>query len=140
VDDLYQKEILRLATEAHSAGRLSNPDGSATVDNPFCGDRITIDVKLDGGRISEIGFEAKACALCQASASVIGHQAKDKNRSDIEGAMQRLGDYLKSDAAPPADAWPEFSTFAPVKPYSSRHRCLLLPFEALLLAFDRSHG
>jgi NifU-like protein involved in Fe-S cluster formation len=140
MDDLYQKEILRLAAEAHGAGRLSGPDGTATVDNPFCGDRVTIDLKLDGGRITGIGFEAKACALCQASASVIGHSVTDKSRSDIEQAMHILGAYLKSEGELPAGAWPEFGVFAPVKAHPSRHRCLLLPFEALLLAFDRTHG
>lgn len=137
MDDLYQREILRLAAEAQGAGRLQPADASATVDNPFCGDRITMDVRITAGRITAIGHEAKACALCQASASAIGHNALGKAQGEIEAAMQSIADYLKSqDKADPA--WPEFAAFAPAKSHSSRHRCVLLPFEALILAMGKT--
>ena len=67
VADIYQKDLLKLAARATGAGRLEDPDGSVRIHNPYCGDRITVDVKLDGDRVAEIGHEAKAWRRLSAS-------------------------------------------------------------------------
>jgi nitrogen fixation NifU-like protein len=132
IEELYHKEILRLASEAHGAGRLPRVDATASTDNPLCGDRITIDVELEDERIKAIGFDAKACLLCQASASLLGRQAIGKTHADIESARAALADFLRA-GHEDADGG-QFAVFAPVRAYKIRHRCLLLPFEALLAA------
>ena len=71
-DPLYRKELLRLAADAHGAGRLAAPDASGTLFNPACGDKVTIGLELQHHRITAIAHDTKACVLAQASASILG--------------------------------------------------------------------
>jgi NifU-like protein involved in Fe-S cluster formation len=134
VEELYNKRLMRLAAEARGAGRLSDADATATVDNPLCGDRVTIDVRLANGRVAAVAHEVKACVLCQAAASVIGSEAAGRDRAEIEAVAGQVEGFLKRGEPLPAGAWPELDAFAPVVPHKSRHRCVLLSFEALLRA------
>jgi nitrogen fixation protein NifU and related proteins len=138
IDELYHKEMLRLAAEAHGAGRIANPDASVTVDNPLCGDRVSVDVMLKDGRIARLGHEAKACLLCQAAASVIGAAAAGASRDEVAAMAGAVEGFLKRGAPLPPNAWAGLEVFAPVKAHKSRHRCVLLPFEAVLAALDRA--
>lgn len=129
-EELYQKELMRLAGSAHGAGRLPHPDGSATIQNPLCGDRITVDVTRDAtGRITALAHDAKACVLCQASAALLAGHAIGSTAADIAAEQQLVRDLLTTGALPD-HAWPGLSAFAPVAKHRNRHRCVLLPFEA----------
>ena len=132
-DQLYQDAIVSLARAANGKGRLDAPDGSATVDNPLCGDRVTVDVKMDGSRVAALGHLVRGCLLCEAAASVIGAHAKGATRAELTAAFETAKTMLKgTDAAAPG--WPEMDAFAPVRAHRSRHSCVLLPFEALTKA------
>lgn len=128
-DQLYQDRIVALAKAKTGAGKLANPTKSARRDNPLCGDRVTIDVRLDGqGRIAEIAHQVRGCLLCQASASALSSIAVGRDaagiatvRHDAERAIGRE----QGEAAGP------FQAFAPVAAHKSRQECVLLPFEAL---------
>ena len=74
-DDLYQQDILDLANSADGAGRLGAPDGAAQGDSPLCGDRVRMEVRLDGGHIVALAHETKGCLLCRAAAAAIGRRA-----------------------------------------------------------------
>ena len=65
------REILRLAADAAGAGRLAHPGGSATVHNPACGDRVTVELALADGRITALAHHTQACVLTQASAAIL---------------------------------------------------------------------
>ena len=136
--ELYHKELLRLAAEAHGAGRLADAQATATVDNPLCGDRITVDVTTADGRIARVGYDVKACLLCQASASIIGAAATGASRQDIQAIADLIGGMLRQHRPLPGGAWAKLEVFTPVAPHKSRHRCVLLPFEALLKAMAES--
>ena len=133
-DELYQKELLRLAAEATGAGRLAGAAASATVHNPLCGDRVTMDVRVEHGRLDAVGYEVKACLLCQAAASIVGRSAPGKSLGDIAATAQAVEAFIKFGTELPPQSWPGLDRFAPVRPHKSRHRCVLLPFEALLAA------
>ncbi len=137
-DDLYQAAILDRARSGERAGRLERPDASATIDNPLCGDRVTIDLKLDGARISDIAQHVRGCALCQAAAATIARHAIGQTVESMAEAAEALRDMLKRDAAAPAGAWSELSMFLPVRAYKSRHDCVLLPFETVARAVAAS--
>lgn len=130
-DALYHDRIVALAKSRQGAGRLESPTASARRDNPLCGDRVTMDVRLDGqGRIAELAHQVRGCALCQASAVALtarvqGHPAADLPalRAEIEAVL---------DGSSPGDG--DFAAFAPVKAYRSRHDCVTLPFETLKAA------
>lgn len=131
-DALYGDALKALAAESRGQGRLDHPDASATVDNPLCGDRVTLDVALDGERVVAVGHEVKGCLLCEAAAAVVTAEACGHSRSEIADWPQRVKTFLKSgDAAAPLAG---LEPFAPVRRFRSRHRCVTLAFEALAKA------
>ena len=126
--ELYSPAIMRLAADATGHGRLPDATGSATISNPLCGDRITVDVRADQGRITALAHEARACVLCQASASILAAQAKGLDAVALQSLAARLSD---------AEALAQvagFGDFAPVARHRSRLRCVTLPFEAAAAA------
>ncbi len=129
-DELYQRAIMDRAKAAAHSGRLPSPDATATVDNPLCGDRVTIDLKLEGGRITDIRHHVRGCALCQASASVMSEAALGQTAGGIKTARDQLKSMLGG-GEPPGARWQELGIFTPVRRYKSRHECVLLPFDAL---------
>lgn len=135
-EDLYQEAIVAHARAASRAGRLDAPDASVTLDNPLCGDRVTIDVRLAEGRIADVAQSVRGCLLCQASASIIGAAASGKSLTAVEEAEKALRALLENRPAAAA-LWPGLEAFAPVRAYRSRHACVLLPFEALHAAMTQ---
>jgi nitrogen fixation protein NifU and related proteins len=136
-DDIYQTDLLRLAAEAAGAGRLADADASVTVDNPLCGDRVTIDIKLADGAVVALGHEVKACVLCQAAASVIGRHAIGADPARLRETALAVARILKPDDQRAEEAnWSELAAFRPVASHKSRHACVLLPFRALTQALD----
>lgn len=125
---------MRLAADATGSGRLPTPDGTATVHNPLCGDRITVDVSLDNGKITNIAHEAKACVICQASASLMAEKAIGLAPEQVNGVVEALDNLLSPKDPQTPLKWQELSYFSPVKEHKSRHRCVKLPLEALQAA------
>lgn len=136
MDALYQKDVMRLAASAKGAGKLANATASVTVDNPLCGDRVTFDVVMDADkRIQEVAHTVKGCVLCQASASVIGAEAKGESAESLQAVREALRGVLKAGAPAPTEGkWTALAAFAPVAGHKSRHECVLLPFEAVIQA------
>jgi nitrogen fixation NifU-like protein len=128
-DQLYQERIVALAKAKTGAGKLASPTKSARRDNPLCGDRVTIDVKLDGqGKIAEIAHQVRGCLLCQASASALASVAVGR---DAAGIAELRHDAERAIGREPGAAHEPFAAFAPVAAHKSRHECVLLPLEAL---------
>lgn len=139
-DDLYRKELLRLAADAHGAGRLDKDHVTGHAHNPVCGDKVTIDLALAAGRITAIAQTTRACLLTQASASILGERLKNSTREDVEALRARVEAMLNENAAPPGLPFEAFSLFDGTVRFPSRHRCVLLPFDAVLAAFDASEA
>lgn len=134
-DLLYQKPLLRLAARATGAGRLEPRDASATQSNPLCGDRVTIDLRARDGRIEALGHDVRACVLCQASAVLIAERGLGLDRAGARAVAEAVRRFLAAPADGPPAGWDDFAAMAPVTDVPSRHRCVLLPFEALDRAF-----
>ena len=128
------------ARRASGKGRLDAPDASATVDNPLCGDRVTIDVRRDGSgegdRVSEIGQVVRGCVLCEAAAAVLVEAGTGAAESDLRAASDCVRRMIEHGGPPPEGEWKKAGMFLPVRPHPSRHDCVLLPFQALLEALD----
>ncbi len=137
-DDLYQKAILGKAREANGAGTLDEPACRVTVNNPICGDRVTLEIRLSGDRLAALAHKVRGCLLCEAAASVIGERAPGATRAEIAAMRQAITALVKDGVAIPADGWRELSIFQPVTAHKSRHYCVLLPFEALNRALDEA--
>jgi len=131
-DELYHDALKALAEESRARGRLDHPDGTATVDNPLCGDRVTIDLALDGDRVTATGHAVRGCLLCEAGAAVVAATAPLHCRAELIALPAAIKAYLKDpEAAPPLA---ELAPFAPARRFRSRHRCVTLAFEALAKA------
>src|SRR5215469_18739418 len=106
-DPLYRKELLRLAADAHGAGRLAHPDATGHAHNPTRGDKVSVELTLEGGRVRAIAQETKACVLTQASASILGEKLAGASRADVEALMQSLTTMLMGGPvpSPPFDAF-----------------------------------
>jgi nitrogen fixation NifU-like protein len=127
-DELYQARIVALAKSKAGAGKLAAPTKSARRDNPLCGDRVTIDVKLDNGKITEIAHQVRGCLLCQASAVALASTAVGR---DAAGIAELRHDAERAIGRKAGKAHEPFDAFEPVAAHRSRHECVLLPFEAL---------
>jgi NifU-like protein involved in Fe-S cluster formation len=136
-DPLYRRDLLRLAADAHGAGRLVSPDASGFAFNPACGDKVVVDLRLSEGRIVEFAHDTKACVLAQASASILGANLKNADRIAVEQLYARVENMLESGPAPPAP-FDAYSAFSGAVEYRSRHRCVLLPIEAVLDAVQKT--
>ena len=136
-DKLYQQAILNKAREAVGAGTMEDADACATVNNPVCGDRVTMEVRLSDGRIAAVAHKVRGCLLCEAAASVIGANAPGATPKQIDAARAAVTALLKDGTEIPADGWAELSIFQPVTTHKSRHHCVLLPFEALSDALEK---
>ena len=137
-DDLYQDAIVRHARAGARAGRLEGPDVSATVDNPLCGDRVTIDLKLDGERVVEIAQHTRGCVLCKASASIVAEHAIGETATSLLEVGSDLAAMLREGRPSPDGSWADLGAFKPVAQHKSRQPCVLLPFDALKQAFDEA--
>jgi nitrogen fixation NifU-like protein len=137
-DPLYRKEILRLAADAHGAGHLHGPHATGTAHNPACGDKVVFEVAVESGRIAALAHETKACVLSQASASILGRDAKGLSRADVETLRKDVAALLTG-APPPSPPFDAYAAFEGVGEHRNRHACVLLPIDALLNAMD-SHN
>jgi NifU-like protein involved in Fe-S cluster formation len=136
-DPLYRKEVLRLAADATGAGRLPQACSTGRAFNPACGDRVTIDIALEEGRIAGIAHDTKACVLTQAAAAILGSELSGLNRDEVLELRACVAGMLRGGDAPEAP-FDVFSVFEGVAPHGNRHACVLLPLDAVLAAFETS--
>lgn len=132
---LYRQHVLEHGRQPRQAGRLDGPARRAQASNTLCGDRVAVSLRLDEqGRVQTLRHDSQGCLLCLASASLMALHAPGLDRDGIVQGRDALRASLREeDGAPVAD---EFAALAGVAPYPSRHRCVLLPWEALLDAMD----
>ncbi|HEX4159547.1 MAG TPA: iron-sulfur cluster assembly scaffold protein [Rhizomicrobium sp.] len=136
-DPLYRKELLRLAGDACGAGRLNAPDTTGHAFNPACGDRVSVQLELTEGRIAEFAHETRACVLAQASASILGSALRNVTVHDVEKLRAAVSAMLESNLPPPPAPFDAYAAFEGAVEYRSRHRCVLLPIEAVLDALEQ---
>jgi NifU-like protein involved in Fe-S cluster formation len=130
IDDLYSAKILKLAANMPRAGRLDAPDASSEKVSKLCGSKVTVDLKLEGGRVADFAQDVRACALGQAAAAVLGENVIGAGVDEIETARDQLRSMLKTGGEPPTGRFVDLKVLQPVKDYPARHASTLLAFEA----------
>lgn len=128
---LYSGRILELAASIPHQGRLANPMGSARKRSPLCGSSITADVMVEDGRITAFAQDVKACALGQASASILGRVVMGRSRTELEAARDSLRRMLKEGGPVPAAPFDGYEVLIPARDYKNRHASILLSLEAV---------
>ena len=132
---LYNTEILRLAATIPHHARLPDAMGTADKRSPICGSRVTVDVNTDAaGHVTDFGLMVRACALGQASSSLLGAAVIGKTPVEIADARDQLTAWLAGTG--PLPDWPGFVLFTPALPHSARHASIRLAFEAAAEAAD----
>ena len=131
IDDLYSAKLLRLAANLPRLGRLARPDASVEKIAKLCGSRVLVDVVVDGDRVADFAQEVKACALGQASASVLGSHVIGASLNELEVARDQFRAMLKTGGPAPTGRFSDLEMLAPVKDYPARHASTLLAFEAV---------
>ena len=135
---LYNRDILRLAASIPHQQRLAAPQASVEKSSPVCGSRVTVDLVVDAeGRVAELGQEVRACALGQASASLMGAHAIGQTAAELADARDALAAYLAGRRDDPGD-WPGLAIFADARRFTARHPSILLAFEAAAEAAARA--
>jgi nitrogen fixation protein NifU and related proteins len=134
-DTLYSLAVLRLAAEANGAGRLADPDTSYSEHNPACGDRSTVDLHVQVGRVAAIAQDTRACVFAQASASILAANLPGHDRRELEHLREDVVRMLSGNGAPPEGPFARYADLKDVAAVPGRHRCVLLPIEAALHAW-----
>ncbi len=135
---LYSGRILELAADIPHLGRLTPADGTARKRSPLCGSTVTVDLTLDGDRIANFGQDVKACALGQASASVVARAILGRTRDEVAQARAELEAMLKRGGPVPAAPFDGLEVLLPARDYANRHASILLSLDATLAAMDEA--
>jgi len=138
IDAIYNERVLALAADIPRLGRLAHPDASAKAHSKLCGSTVVVDLCVRDGKIVDFAHDVKACALGQASSSLMARHAIGASLGDVEALRAQMTAMLKENGPPPAGAWADFAVLEPVKDYKARHASTLLTFDATLDAFKQA--
>jgi nitrogen fixation NifU-like protein len=136
--DLYRDVILDHNRRPRNFGALESADASVEGFNPLCGDRLTVRLKMDDDKISDIRFEGQGCAISTASASMMTEAVKGRTRAEALRLFDRVHELLTDDAAPPADELGKLASLSGVRAYPARVKCASLCWHTLASALRAS--
>jgi NifU-like protein involved in Fe-S cluster formation len=131
LEDIYSQRILELAANSPRSGRLVAPDATATAHSKLCGSTVTLDIKMDGDRITDYGQQVRACLLGQSSAAVVASHAVGSTAAELREVGRQMRAMLKENGAPPGGKWADLAALEPVRDVKGRHASTLLVFDAL---------
>ncbi|HEY6832134.1 MAG TPA: iron-sulfur cluster assembly scaffold protein [Pseudolabrys sp.] len=137
INDVYNARILELAGNIPRLGRLPAPDASATAHSKLCGSTVTIDLTLADGAVSDFAHDVKACALGQASSSIMASHVVGAKPAELRELRETMRKMLKENGPAPTGRWADLSVLEPVRDYKARHASTLLTFDAVVSALDQ---
>jgi NifU-like protein involved in Fe-S cluster formation len=138
LNDVYNRRIIELAGTIPRIGRLAEPDATSTAVSKLCGSTVTIDLKMDGEKVSDFAHEVKACALGQASSSIMARNVVGSTAAELRALRDGMRKMLKENGQPPAAGkWADIAVLEPVRDYKARHASTLLTFDAVVDAINQ---
>ena len=138
LNDLYNKRILELAGNIPRVGRLDGAHGSATARSKLCGSTVTVDVMTDGERVTDFAHEVKACALGQASSSVMARHVIGATLPELKTVRDQMRAMLTEKGEAPTGKWSDLEVLEPVRDFKARHASTMLTFEATVEALEKA--
>jgi len=138
LDEIYNKRILELAGNIPRLGRLEDPDGSAKAHSKLCGSTVTVDVKMDGDKVSDFAHEVKACALGQSSSSIMARNVIGAKLPELQQARDEMQAMLKENGPPPTGRFADAAVLEPVRDFKARHASTMLTFNATVEAVEKA--
>jgi NifU-like protein involved in Fe-S cluster formation len=137
LNDVYNKRIIALAGNIPRLGRLPDPDASAMAHSMLCGSTVKIDIKMDGAVVTDFAHEVKACALGQASSSIMAAHVVGSTATELRELRDIVWRMLKENGKPPEGKWAEIALLEPVRDFKARHASTMLTFEAVVDAIGQ---
>src|SRR5213593_4681474 len=131
INDVYNKRIIELAGNIPRLGRLADAQASATAHSKLCGSTVTVDLKMEGDEVTDFAHEVKACALGQASSSIMARNVIGAKADELRNVREIVRRMLKENGEPPSGKWAEIAVLEPVRDYKARHASTMLTFDAL---------
>ncbi|MGI9407222.1 MAG: iron-sulfur cluster assembly scaffold protein, partial [Hyphomicrobiaceae bacterium] len=131
LNDIYSERILALAANMPRTKRLSAPDATASAHSKLCGSKITVDLTMADGVVTDYGQTVKACLLGQTAAAVMGHEIIGRRADEIRAVGATMRKMLKADGPVPTGVWSDLAVLEAVRNYPQRHTSALLVFDAI---------
>jgi NifU-like protein involved in Fe-S cluster formation len=132
INDVYNARILEFAGNIQRLGRLRNPDASATAHSKLCGSTVTVDLKMEDGVVCDFAHDVKACALGQASSSIMARHVVGATAQELRDVREVMFKMLKENGAPPEGRFEDLKFLEPVRDYKARHNSTMLTFDAVV--------
>lgn len=136
LNEIYSRRILELAADIPHLGRLADADATATAHSKLCGSTVTVDLKLERGVVTAFAHDVKACALGQASSSIMGRHVIGSTAEELREIRETARRILKEQGSPPEGKWSDLQVLEPVREFKARHASVLLTFDAVVAALD----
>jgi NifU-like protein involved in Fe-S cluster formation len=137
INEVYNQRILALAADIPRLGRLAGADASATAHSKLCGSTVTVDLKMDGDVVTDFAHQVKACALGQASSSIMARNVVGAKSAELRDLRESVRKMLKESGDPPGGRWSDIAVLEPVRDYKARHASTMLTFDAVVSAIDQ---
>jgi NifU-like protein involved in Fe-S cluster formation len=137
IDDVYNAKILGFAGNIPRIGRLEAPDASARAHSKLCGSTVTVDIRMDGGIVSDFAHDVKACALGQASSSIMARHVVGASAAELREVRETMLKMLKENGPPPQGRFEDLKYLEPVRDYKARHASTMLTFDAVVDAIGQ---
>lgn len=137
INEMYNARILEFAGNIPHIGRLDSPDATAKAHSKLCGSTVTVDLKMQNGVVTDFAHEVKACALGQATSSVMARHIIGSTEAELRALQAQMTAMLKDNGAPPEGRFEDLRFFEPVRDYKARHASTLLTFDAVVDCLDQ---
>ena len=138
LSDIYNQRILELAADIPRLGRLADPDGTARGHSKLCGSTVTVDLTTDGEVVTDFAHDVKACALGQASSSIMARHVVGSTPAELREVREAMRKMLKENGPAPGGRWADLAVLEPVRDYKARHASTLLTFDAVVEALEKA--
>lgn len=137
IDDIYNARILEYAANIPRLGRLEHPDASAKAHSRLCGSTVVVDLKMEDDRVSDFAHDVKACALGQASSSLMARTVVGASAAELRDLRETMRRMLKENGPPPEGRFADMACLEPVRDYKARHASTMLTFDAVVDCLDQ---
>jgi NifU-like protein involved in Fe-S cluster formation len=137
LDDIYNRKILEFAANIPLGERLAAPDATAVAYSRLCGSRVTVDLCLRDNVVTAFGHEVKACALGQASSSIMARHVIGSTPDELRALRRQMYAMLKENGPAPDGRWADLACLEPVRDFPARHASTLLTFDAVCDCLDQ---
>lgn len=137
MDDIYNAKILEFAGNIPLTGTLADADAFAQAHSKLCGSRVKVWLTMDGDRVSGFAHEVKACALGQASSSIMARHVIGATAGELRKAKADMLAMLKDGGEGPSGRFADMRYLLPVRDYKARHASTMLTFDAVVDCLDQ---